>query len=258
MKYYYEDKWVKIIHGDCREVLPQLDVKVDLVLTDPPYVGLKGKQKFMNNTGVGKHYSDNDTVGDIWNASTDWVDLIQGKVLKGIMVFCQFHDVDAIAKKAVEYKRIALLTWYARNSPPSVQNRPHFTTNFIWCFERESGLKWRSLETMYDIPKLATGCMATERIVDENGCAVHPTQKPSDLICKLLQVEATTILDPFLGSGTTCYCAKKLNRYSIGIEIEEKYCEIAAKRCQQESFEFDIPTANQGNDTNQQPMELDL
>jgi len=47
-----------------------------------------------------------------------------------------------------------------------------------------------------------------------------------------------TILDPFLGSGTTCYCAKKLNRYSIGIEIEEKYCEIAARRCSQEVMEL--------------------
>ena len=46
------------------------------------------------------------------------------------------------------------------------------------------------------------------------------------------------ILDPFLGSGTTCYCAKKLNRYSIGIEIEEKYCEIAARRCCQEVMDF--------------------
>ncbi len=48
------------------------------------------------------------------------------------------------------------------------------------------------------------------------------------------------ILDPFLGSGTTCYCAKKLNRYSIGIVIEEKYCEIAAKRCSQEVMELNI------------------
>jgi len=50
------------------------------------------------------------------------------------------------------------------------------------------------------------------------------------------------ILDPFLGSGTTCYCAKKLNRYSIGIEIEERYCEIAARRCSQEVMELNIET----------------
>ena len=85
--------------------------------------------------------------------------------------------------------------------------------------------------------------MATERIVNNNGEPTHPTQKPVELVDKLIlgiSDEAETILDPFLGSGTTCYCAKKLNRYSIGIEIEEKYCEIAANRCRQSVFELNI------------------
>ena len=75
------------------------------------------------------------------------------------------------------------------------------------------------------------------------GVINHPTSKPIGLIMKLItlgSVTGNTILDPFLGSGTTCYCAKKLNRYSIGIEIEEKYCEIAAKRCSQEVMELNI------------------
>ena len=242
VKWYYSDKWVAIACGDCREILPQLDVKVDLVLTDPPYVGLKGNQKLMNNIGVGKHYNNNPTVGDIWKANIEWMELCLKPLNYGIIAFCQFHDVHSMALEAnkLGLKAIALGTWHARNSPPSVQNRPHYTTNFMWYLEKTPGLKWRKLETMYDIPKLATGCMATERIVDKDGCAIHPTQKPSELISKLLQVDAQTILDPFLGSGTTCYCAKKLNRYSIGIEIEEKYCEIAAKRCSQEVMELKI------------------
>jgi len=70
---------------------------------------------------------------------------------------------------------------------------------------------------------------------------LHPTQKPSGLFSLIIadySEKGQTILDPFLGSGTTAYCAKKLNRHCIGIEIEEKYCEIAAKRCSQQVFDF--------------------
>ena len=67
--------------------------------------------------------------------------------------------------------------------------------------------------------------------------ADHPTQKPLKLItwCLSQFPEAQTILDPFLGSGTTAVAAKILGRKCIGIEIEEKYCEIAAKRIQAEN-----------------------
>ena len=71
----------------------------------------------------------------------------------------------------------------------------------------------------------------------------HPSQKPQKLISCLITdytSPGNLILDPFLGSGTTCYCAKKLNRYSIGIEIEEKYCEIAAKRCSQGVMRLEV------------------
>jgi DNA modification methylase len=66
--------------------------------------------------------------------------------------------------------------------------------------------------------------------------AVHPTQKPLELMswCLSFYKDAETILDPFMGSGTTLRAAKDLGRKAIGIEIEEKYCEIAAKRMAQE------------------------
>jgi len=71
----------------------------------------------------------------------------------------------------------------------------------------------------------------------------HDSQKPARIISALINEGSKSgdlILDPFLGSGTTCYCAKKLNRYSIGIEIEEKYCEIAAKRCSQSVMRLEV------------------
>jgi site-specific DNA-methyltransferase (adenine-specific) len=71
----------------------------------------------------------------------------------------------------------------------------------------------------------------------------HPTEKPEGYIEYLMQAGCPSsglVLDPFLGSGTTAYCAKKLNRKCIGIEIEERYCEIAAKRCSQGVFNLGI------------------
>jgi len=73
----------------------------------------------------------------------------------------------------------------------------------------------------------------------------HPSQKPTQLITKLLsETKHNLILDPFMGSGTTLRAAKDLNRKAIGIEIEEKYCEIAARRMQQEVLDFE-PQAEQ-------------
>jgi site-specific DNA-methyltransferase (adenine-specific) len=67
------------------------------------------------------------------------------------------------------------------------------------------------------------------------GRAAHPTQKPLALVKELIGIlQPKDILDPFMGSGTTLRAAKDLRRKSIGIELEEKYCEIAAKRLRQE------------------------
>lgn len=235
---YFHDEDVVIYHADCRDILPELP-KVDLVLTDPPYTGMDSKTTIMMQNGVAKCYTPTKTVGDIWGASHEWIDIALPKADKGLMVFCSYHSIYEIPQM-VNINPTILITWYKRNSPPSRQNAPHYTTEFIWAFRTGSGLNWHNLESLYDIPKLATGCMATERFVDKNGCAIHPTQKPISLMKELLKVEPETILDPFLGSGTTLRAAKDLGRKAIGIEIEERYCEIAAKRMAQSVMELNI------------------
>ena len=75
--------------------------------------------------------------------------------------------------------------------------------------------------------------------IQEAAAARHPTSKPTRLLRKLaVLLGGESILDPFMGSGTTLRAAKDLHRKAIGIEIEERYCEIAANRLAQEVFEF--------------------
>lgn len=84
---------------------------------------------------------------------------------------------------------------------------------------------------------IGTRTSAVLRYVNKN--YYHPTEKPLELIIELASKHsAQTILDPFMGSGTTLRAAKDLGRKAIGIELEEKYCEIAVKRLQQEVFDF--------------------
>ena len=81
---------------------------------------------------------------------------------------------------------------------------------------------------------------------------LHPTQKPFNLFLWCLSlIPSDVVLDPFLGSGTTAYCAKKLGRKCIGIEISEKYCEIAAKRCSQTVMNLETPPVKRDIKTNQ-------
>ena len=229
LKPYYQDEWVTIYHGDCREILPNLE-KVDLVLTDPPYPNMGDKVRIPPfKRGRHKGVAHYETISDIWDASLEWIPMAWDLLRGGFICFCSYHFVSDIIHYLPGATKIGLVSWHASNSQTSLRNRPHYTTQFIWLLEKERGLDWSNLKTFYDIAKLPHNC--EEKLE-------HPTQKPVSLVSEMLKTNPITVLDPFLGSGTTAYCAKKLNRKCIGIEIEEKYCEIAAKRCSQGVFDL--------------------
>lgn len=220
--------------GDCMDILPTLP-KVDAVITDPPYPDLTGGYTYKFD-GVAKVHRETVSVGLPWDASLKWIAEAKRVTNKGLMVFCTYHSVAAIANECANLRKVALLTWYKRNSPPTGKNVPRFTTEFVWCFAKNVGMKWDVIKTtMLDIPKLQGGCMADERLQNGDGTAQHPTQKPLAVMYELLKTTqpSDTVLDPFMGSGTTGVAAIQLGRKFIGIEREEKYFDIACKRIEQ-------------------------
>lgn len=193
-----------IYHGDCREILPHLP-KVDLVLTDPPY-GIGA------SAGTGKYgrekWSDSDMK---WDEST----------IDSSLLFL-----------AIDLSEVQII-WGM-----NYFNLPQTRKYFVWdkgagfkCRDfAECELAWCSWDGNAEI--YARDPLAARDYVGKQ----HPTMKPVELFKWCIQKApiAETILDPFMGSGTTLRAAKDLGRKCIGIELEEKYCEIAAKRLAQE------------------------
>ena len=130
-------------------------------------------------------------------------------------------------------KLILVGAWYKRNAHPGNPSSPHYSLEFYVGKAMSTGFSFGAIPDHIDVPQDFGGAVSRgERIRNKDGSNAHPTQKPIEVM-KQLCGNADTILDPFMGSGTTLRAAKDLGRKAIGIEIEERYCEIAANRMAQ-------------------------
>ena len=225
MKPYYSHAGITIYHGDCREVLPTLP-KVDLVLTDPPYgINLNTDNSRFSGGTKGNMAKCGNGIGSA-----------EGKPIANDSKPFDPSFLSAIGKSQIvwgwnnypqAFPRGACLVWLKRNDEA------------FGSFLSDAETAWMSKgHGVYCRRDLSNNAIANER--------VHPTQKPVSLMlwCLGFFPKAETILDPFMGSGTTLVAAKQLGRRAIGIELEEKYCEIAAKRLSQEMLPiFDAPAS---------------
>ena len=207
MKPYYEHAGITIYHGDCREVLPTLTEKVDLVLTDPPY-GINWKPRV--------NHQDAPWVDDERPLMAPWLIASNHCIWGGNY----FADQLPITE--------SWLLWIKRPEGPEFDNdaRSYSVCEMCWS---DYGGKPRTHHQCWDGGKRAGD--------SQNREFSHPAQKPIELMrwcISLAPNEPKLILDPFMGSGTTLRAAKDLGRRAIGIEIEERYCEVAAKRLAQE------------------------
>lgn len=258
MNAYYKDEWVTIYHGDCREILPSLP-KVDLVLTDPPYESMRRWEGIGTTArmGMGKKGSSADDSSKFFKTISNSDLLALLPVLSELLresrhcyIMCDeitlpyFYSVMRRGFECYdEYENACIY-----DQPPPFDNmKPliwdkvsmgmgyHYRCQyeFVIMFDKGKNRRLNSLS----IPDI----LRFKRV--EGNTQEVPTQKPLELFnCLVNQssLEGEIILDPFLGSGTTAVCAKKLNRHCIGIEIEEKYCEIAANRCRQDVMRLEL------------------
>jgi len=234
MKPYYQDSYVTIYLGDCREVLPELP-KVDLVLTSPPF-----NLGDVHHTDNYKHspYPDELPEGEYQQQQIDILNLCWDITKSDGSLFYEHKNRIRDGLQISPYRWLFRTKWLDKQEIVWENRSPSFDP--IRFFPKTQRVYWlvKQPET-----KLENNDLMLEdlwRLMPEGSHKAHARAFPERMPDRILACfpSKSLILDPFLGSGTTCYCAKKLNRRCIGIEINEKYCEIAAKRCSQEVMEL--------------------
>lgn len=209
---YYQDEYATIYCGDCREILPLLP-PVDLLLTDPPYgIGeAKGKNKSRTKLAVAKDYG-----------IADWDDSPPPDWLVGLMRSKARHQIIWGGNYFTLPPSSCWLVWDKENGENDFADCELAWTNFQKAVRRIN-YRWAG--------------MLQAKMGRDKEERYHPTQKPLDVISWAIRnapSDCATILDPFMGSGTTLRAAKDMRLKSIGIEISAEYCEVAKERLAQE------------------------
>ena len=213
MKPYYQDEWVTIYHGDCREILPQVG-SFDVLFTDPPWINLTD------------------------GMNTDNPMALFGEMSKLVFTSCAYAviilgcDTDPRILNPIPlpfYNRL-----WVKRVPPFFKGSKFIGADVGYVYgdyRSPTGRQQQAYQQTFNM--VSSGKR-------ENS---HPAPRNAKTIKDILSVYTHTdevIIDPFLGSGTTTKAARELNRRCIGIEIAEKYCEMAAKRCSQSVMELRV------------------
>lgn len=242
MKPYYEHAGIQIFHGDCREILPQIE-PVDLIVTDPPYgLSLIG-ERHVGQAGCGVRNLDffpDDTL-EHGLAHVDTLlqsaeRLAEHGSLYAWLGHHQFSKATLAFHQLGWQSRFLVWNRLAPCPPPPWSGWPSGAT--LCLFAYRVGKRWAAAPAVMPRSNVLTCDSFRYGNSDKNG---HPTQMNPLLVAEPIRCSSERgdiVLDPFAGSGTTLIAAKNLGRRAIGIEIEERYCEIAAKRLAQEVMEF--------------------
>lgn len=223
MSLYYQDDFVTLYHGDClKDHREWLDA--DVLVTDPPYGrNFKTQAGFTNAAGHGSSTS-RSIANDKDTTVRDGALAVWGN------------------RPAVAFGDIML-------APPTGTRQV-----LIWQKPEDAGVRGamagfrRDTESIYLVGRWSSGIGGGTSVLRHGTHVAGPTgpaaiwghshAKPLSLMEQLISLAPGVIADPFAGSGSTLAAAKNLRRKAIGVELEERYCEIIAKRCAQEVFDF--------------------
>jgi site-specific DNA-methyltransferase (adenine-specific) len=211
MKPYYVDDAVTIYQGDCREILPAIaDQFAQAVITDPPY-----------NVGIKYGAATNDARGDYAAWCAGW-----------------FRDCRRIASAVAVTPGIANVgQWYRMGDDP----------NWILAWHKPAAMgrclvgfnNWEPILLWGKAVRAGTDVVVAP-IVADSALDGHPCPKPlkwATTLVGLLSQPGDLVVDPFCGSGTTMRAARDMGRRYVGIEIDERYCEMATRRLAQGALE---------------------
>lgn len=213
---FYEDDWATIYCGDCLAIMPLMEPEsVDLVVTDPPY-------------NVGKNY---EIASDDLNESEYQEFMTEGLNLSRRIAKNQFWFIP-------RYKLAFWTSVMPKAHTIIIPRRCHGPYRAGWEDMFGIGLaegkpNTPAVDIWFELGLKGEGWLCREDNFN------HPGYTPTNIFhraTKLLSKDL--VLDPFMGTGSSIVAAKNLNRKSIGIEINPKYCEIAVKRLRQEVFDF--------------------
>lgn len=231
---YYADDAVTLYHGDALEVLASLPAGIShAVVTDPPYI--------IGAVSAGNMASKSGGWADMMNSAHWFAGWYRecARVLKhsgSFWTFCNWRSLPVVMRSAVDA------------SLP-------ITSLLVWDKEWIGPGGTQGLRPSYELVALLAqpGFVIPDRGVPDiwrhkvgsykpNG---HPAEKPEGLVRRILQVSEVPagglVVDPFLGSGTTALAAASLGLRCIGIEAEERWCELAARRLQQQALPLPVP-----------------
>lgn len=242
----------QILHGDALTVLPTLPEDcVDLVFADPPYFLQLAEDLWRPNLTLV------DAVNEDWDHfegyesydtfTRDWLRAVQ-RVMKDtatIWISGTYHNIFRVGAilQDLGFWMLNMITWSKPNAMPNFRGT-RFKNDIeivIWAKPAQTGSytfnhhdmkrfnDGKQLGSVWEIPV----CGGAERLKDEKGKKRHPTQKPEELLRRILlasSVPGDVVLDPFVGTGTTAAVAKSLHRRWIGIDSDAAYVQLARAR----------------------------